>query len=101
MSHNTLSALTLALTTLVAGNVLAADASTPKTRDQVLTELAQAQRTGDILATGKSGKYLNELSPSQYPAKAAAHGYTRDQVLAELTQSQRSGDDFGKIYSHH
>lgn len=63
-----------------------------KTRDQVRAELAEAQRTGDIQAFGNSGKNLNELYPSQYPAKAVAQGKTREQVLTELVQAQRSGE---------
>jgi hypothetical protein len=38
-----------------------------KTREQVKAELAEAQRTGDIIADGESGKKLNELYPSRYP----------------------------------
>jgi hypothetical protein len=72
-----------------------------KTRDQVLAELEEAQRTGNILAQGNSGKLLNELYPSQYPAKAVTQGLTRAQVVAELEQAQRSGDDFGQVYGHH
>jgi len=63
-----------------------------KTRDQVRAELVEAQRTGDIQAFGDSGKKLNELYPSQYPAKAVAQGKTREQVRAELAQAQRSGE---------
>ena len=63
-----------------------------KARDQVRVELLEAQRTGDIQAYGNSGKKLNELYPSQYPAKAVAQGKTREQVLAELVQAQRSGE---------
>lgn len=92
MNRKTLSTLTLVLVAAAAGNVLAADASTPKTRDQVLAELVQAQRTGDIVAHGNSGKLLNELYPNQYPAKVTAPGKTREQVLAELEQAQRTGD---------
>ncbi|HEY8905371.1 MAG TPA: DUF4148 domain-containing protein [Rhodoferax sp.] len=92
MNRKTLSTLALVLATVAAGNVLAADASAPKTRAQVLAELVQAQRTGDILAQGNSGKLLNELYPSQYPAKAVVPGKTREQVLADLVEAQRTGD---------
>ena len=100
MNRKTLSVLSLSLAALVAGNAFAADASAPKTRDQVRAELLEAQRTGNILAQGNSGKLLNELNPSQYPAKAVAQGLTREQVVAELEQAQRSGDDYSKIYGH-
>lgn len=92
MNRKTLSSITLTLAALVAGNAMAADASASNTRDQVVAELVQAQRTGDILAQGNSGKLLNELFPSQYPAKAAAPGKTREQVVAELEEAQRTGD---------
>ena len=92
MNRKTLSVLSLALAALVAGNAFAADASAPKTRDQVRAELLEAQRTGNILAQGNSGKLLNELYPSQYPAKAVTQGKTRAQVLAELAEAQRTGD---------
>ena len=92
MNRKTLSTLTLALAALAAGNALAADAAAPKTRDQVRAELAEAQRTGDMVAHGNSGQKLNELYPSQYPAKAVTQGNTRAQVLAELVEAQRTGD---------
>ncbi len=49
-----------------------------KTRGQVRTELAEAQRTGDMQAdnllslvvAGVPGRKLNELYPNQYPVKA-------------------------------
>ena len=47
MNRKTLSTFTLVLAAVAAGNVLAADASAPKTRDQVLSELAQSQRQGE------------------------------------------------------
>ncbi len=59
-------AVTLALAVLAAGKVLAADAATLKTRDQVRAELFEAQRTGDIVANGEVGAKLNELFPSRY-----------------------------------
>ena len=92
MNRKTLSVLSLSLAALVAGNAFAADASAPKTRDQVRAELLQAQRTGDILAQGDSGKLLNELYPSQYPAKVVAQGKTREQVQTELVEAQRTGN---------
>lgn len=82
--------IALSLSTLAAGYANAADVG--KTRDQVRAELVEAQRTGDILAQGNSGKLLNELYPAQYPAKAVAQGKTREQVLAELVEAQRTGD---------
>jgi len=92
MNRKTLSALSLSLAALVAGNAFAADASAPKTREQVRAELVQAQSTGNILAQGNSGKLLNELYPNSYPAKAVAQSKTRDQVLAELVEAQHTGN---------
>lgn len=92
MNRKTLSALSLSLAALVAGNAFAADASAPKTREQVRAELLQAQSNGDILAQGNSGKLLNELYPSRYPAKVVAQSKTREQVLAELEEAQRTGN---------
>jgi hypothetical protein len=102
MNRKTLSVLSLSLAALVAGNAFAADASAPKTRDQVRAELVEAQRTGNIMAQGDSGKLLNELYPSQYPAKAVVQGKTRAQVVAELEEAQRTGNimaqgDSGKL----
>ncbi|MFZ3127103.1 MAG: DUF4148 domain-containing protein [Rhodoferax sp.] len=92
-------AIALALTTLAAGQVLAADNSVQgKTRDQVRAELAEAQRTGDIVVSANAGdelgvgRKLNEVAPSRYPAKAVAQGKTRAQVKAELAEAQRTGD---------
>jgi hypothetical protein len=64
----------------------------PKTREQVRAELLEAQRTGDIMADGETGKKLNEVFPNAYPAKASTAGLTREQVRAELIEAQRRGD---------
>lgn len=53
--------------------------STGLTREQVRAELAEAQRTGDVVASddlaytfgGTPGQKMNELFPNRYPAKAA------------------------------
>lgn len=92
--------LALALATLAAGQVMAADAATSKAREQVYAELMEAQRTGDLPAgknrgdefTVHTGAKLNELYPSRYPAKTVAQGKTRAQVLAELMEARRTGD---------
>jgi Domain of unknown function (DUF4148) len=90
---------TAKLTTAL-GVVLAAAAFTPswaqdsgpKTREQVRAELLDAQRNGDIMADGETGKKLNEVFPNAYPAKSSAAGLTREQVKAELVEAQRRGD---------
>jgi len=85
---------TIAFLVAALGSGYAAAAGTAPqsvSRAQVLAELAEAQRTGDIV-DGKTDKKLNELYPSLYPAKAAVQGKTREQVLAELTEARRTGD---------
>jgi hypothetical protein len=75
--------------------LLAAFGSTAQaqvTREQVRAELAEAMRTGDMLAGGESGLRLNELSPGRYPARQAVSGKTREQVRAELAEAISSGD---------
>jgi uncharacterized protein (DUF169 family) len=96
MIRNTLSILTMAVATLVAGNVMAQGSAITfsKTRAQVVAELEEAQRTGDIVAPGRNsnGQKLNELYPNSYPAKPTLPGKTRAQVVAELEEAQRTGD---------
>ncbi|MBK7000122.1 MAG: DUF4148 domain-containing protein [Rhodoferax sp.] len=93
MIRNTLSILTLAVATLAAGNALADGVPMGKTRAQVVAELEEAQRTGDIVLPGTpGGRKLNELYPERYPAKAVPPGKTRAQVIAELEEAQRTGD---------
>lgn len=85
----------IALTAALAGGqVLAAETSTSLTRDQVKAELAEAVRTGNILASdlSGSGKMLNEINPSSYPAQPAYQGKTRTQVKAELAEAVRTGN---------
>ncbi|MEI8031377.1 MAG: DUF4148 domain-containing protein [Comamonadaceae bacterium] len=60
----------------------------------VAAELAEAIRTGDMMAIGQSGLKLNELYPSRYPAKQMQAGFTREQVKAELAEAIRTGDNF-------
>jgi hypothetical protein len=98
MKNSYAAIIALTLSTLAAGYASAADA--PKTREQVRAELIEAQRTGDILAQGNSGKKLNELYPSRYPATAVAQSSTRAEVLAELAQAKRSGE-YDRIHSQH
>ena len=77
---------------LLAALGTAAQAQSQMTREQVKAELADAIRTGDILAPGDSGLKLNELYPQRYPHPAAAPTPTRAQVKAELAAAIRSGD---------
>jgi len=85
--------IALALAALVTGHAQAAD-NTGKTRAEVLAELADAQRTGDVTIYNGSGQVAkaNEVFPSFYPATTSAPGKTRAEVLAELAEAQRTGD---------
>ena len=66
-----------------------------KTREEVLAELAEAQRTGDVAVNtshGNSGQKRNELHPENYPKKVATAGKSRSQVWDEWVAAQRSGE---------
>ena len=71
-----------------------------KTRADVIAELAEARRTGDIMASTETtinfgnttAAKLNEVFPSRYPAVAAAPTKTRAEVRTELAEAQRTGD---------
>jgi Domain of unknown function (DUF4148) len=62
------------------------------TRAQVKAELAEAMRTGNMLAAGESGLTLRELNPQRYPSPVVAQGRTRAQVKQELAEATRTGD---------
>jgi len=61
------------------------------TRAQVLAEIQEAWRTGEVVTT-QGGRKLNELYPEAYPPKATAPAMTREQVLAELAEAKRTGE---------
>ncbi len=84
------SILILSLTAAVAGQALAAEPAAGLTRAQVLADLAEAQRTGNII-DGDIGLPRNQLNPQRYPAQPQAEGKTRAQVVAELEQARASG----------
>jgi len=89
-----LSVVAIALSTLVAGHALAADTSSVgKTRAEVRAELAQAIRSGDLIADGATGQRFNEIAPHLYAQPAAAvANKSRAEVKAELAAAIRSGD---------
>jgi len=92
MKTSYVATIAIALATLGSSHAFAADVSTQGiTRAQVVAELIEAQRSGDIV-DGHTGKKLNEISPNLYPAKVVAQGVTRAQVLAELVEARRTGD---------
>lgn len=63
------------------------------TRAQVEAELAEAIRTGNMMANGESGLTMRELYPGSYPAPAAAAAIpvSRGQVKAELQDARSQG----------
>lgn len=87
LSNRILLPLILAAT---AGTTMAQNA--PLTRAEVKAQLAEAVRTGDLLADGQTGLKFNEINPTNYPAKADQLGKTRAQVKAELAEAIRTGD---------
>jgi len=61
-----LSLIALALTAAATSMSFAADASAPKTRDQVRAELVEAQRNGSLIADGQTGATFRDLAPHRY-----------------------------------
>ncbi|MGE0349069.1 DUF4148 domain-containing protein [Hydrogenophaga sp.] len=88
-----LSLIVLALSAASFGTAFAADASTPKTRDQVRAELAEAQRNGTLIADGQTGQTQRALNPQRFGAMPmAAMGKTRAEVVAELRDAWARGE---------
>ena len=86
-------ALVATATFSVGGGALAEQPTMSTTRAQVLAELAEAKRTGDLVWTyGGTMKKLNEFFPNNYPRKTEGPGMTREQVLAELAEARRTGE---------
>ena len=86
------SAIALALAALSAGQTLAADPVAPKSRAEVLKELEEAKKMGEIPANDESGLLLREEFPQRYPPKTAGPSLTREQVRRELQEAQRTGE---------
>lgn len=61
------------------------------TRAQVRAELAEAQRTGDIIY-GVNGEKLNELYPERYPVRPAAPARSRAEVREEVIHARHNGE---------
>ena len=94
MMHNRPTRSTLlvaAIAALCATVTAAAHADTGNTRAQVVAELRDAQRSGDVIAAGETGLKLNELYPQRYPHGAAAPGRSRADVQRELAQAMQDG----------
>lgn len=110
--------LALALAALSAGSAFAADQAATLTRADVRAEMAEAKRTGNVVADAKlieafggtPGQKMNELFPNRYAGKTtvvaaaavepvraemvktSSTSLTREQVRAELAEAQRTGD---------
>lgn len=67
-----LSLIALALTAAATSMSFAADASAPKTRDQVRAELVDAQRNGTLIADGQTGATFRDLAPHRYTMQTVA-----------------------------
>ncbi|MFO6418633.1 DUF4148 domain-containing protein [Hylemonella sp. W303a] len=89
MNRSTSLSLVAIAAALIAGPALA---DTAKTREQVQAELAQAVRSGTIVAVGEDSLTLNEQFPGLYPQQTAKAGKTAEQAQAELTAAVRNGD---------
>jgi hypothetical protein len=64
----------------------------PTTREQVRSELARAQRSGDVMAPGDTGLTLREMYPARYGVQPTASTLTRAQVKADYAEAVRTGD---------
>lgn len=68
-----------------------AQSTTPRTRDEVRSELAEAVRNGTILQ-GEIGLAPRDLYPENNPPLPQAPGRSRASVQAELAEARRTGD---------
>lgn len=92
MKNARLSLIALAITTASAGIAFAADASAPKSREQVRAELVEAQRNGTLIADGQTGATFRDLNPSRYMQPKTMSTVTRAQVQAELKEAWVKGE---------
>ena len=87
-----LSAVAIAISALATGQALAADPVSPKTRAEVKAELAEAIRSGNMIANGETLATFKQMYPDRYTEQPATVGKTRAEVKAELAEAIRSGD---------
>jgi Domain of unknown function (DUF4148) len=85
LSHTTLAIL---LTALCAG---AGAGAAELTRAEVIAQLHEARRNGDIVV-GESSQTLRERFPQLYPAARPGVAVSREQVITELESARRNGD---------
>ncbi len=76
MKSKIIAIASLSMGVLFAGQSFA-DSSTPKTTADVQKELAEAIRSGNVIAD-ESGKKLNELYPDRYPGQSSRQASQRD-----------------------
>ena len=92
---------TLIVLSLVAAPAFASDQAVSKTREQVRAELAQAQRSGDMLAFGESGLTLKQINPGAYPVATSTQvGKSREQVRDELEQARLASVTLPAVSPH-
>lgn len=87
-----ISVVAMALSTLAAGQALAADPGAAKTRAEVKAELAEAIRSGNMIADNESGATFQQLFPQRYAQQPVGVAKTRAEVKAELADAIRSGN---------
>jgi hypothetical protein len=61
------------------------------TRAQVVAELQQARRDGEV-EVGETGRTAFEIAPRNFPERAVAQGKSREEVRHELAEATRTGD---------
>jgi ribosomal protein L30E len=83
--------LSLVFMTVALAAAGTAGAQEGKTRAQVVAELEEAIKSGDVI-TGDLGLKRNEVAPASYAAKIQLPGKSREQVRAELADALRTGD---------
>lgn len=71
MNRKHVSAIAIALIALSSSQVFAADGA--KTREQVKAELAEAVRTGNVIADNESGLLLNQVRPDLFQDKSSSN----------------------------
>jgi hypothetical protein len=81
----------IVLLVLCAAGSAAAQAQAGNTREQVLRELAEARRVGDIMAPGCGGGTLREAFPQRYPARQSV-AESNPKKATEPAPAQRRPD---------
>lgn len=80
-----------ALITATTTSVWASNMNGP-TREQVRTELMEAQRNGTLIANGETGATFRDMNPGNYMAKPATPGLSRAEVQAAFERARANGE---------